>query len=214
MSVRAYIDGFNLYMRAIRYHNIRWVDLSAMVESVCHVEVNHTYYFTARVRAEEDDPSKHVRQDVYIRALRATGHTVVEGVFRRDPKWRKPKGTLNPIRPKPEFVRVWIDQEKGSDVNLAIHLVRDVYEGDVEHAVVVTNDRDQRPAIELSLERGITVTTVNPDRDAESVFQPMSVDYPLLSCLTLRRSDLVRGMMPDRVNGPDGPIKRPLDWEA
>ena len=52
-------------------------------------------------------------------------------------------------------------EEKGSDVNVAAHLLADVFLGQVEGAILISNDSDL--ALPLSLARGfVPVGTVNP----------------------------------------------------
>jgi 6-hydroxy-3-succinoylpyridine 3-monooxygenase len=46
-------------------------------------------------------------------------------------------------------VQVWKLEEKQSDVNLALHLYDDALSGDVDQVVLVTNDTDHTPALEM-----------------------------------------------------------------
>src|SRR5215475_4150066 len=52
-------------------------------------------------------------------------------------------------------------EEKGSDVNVASHLLLDVLQGDVDAAVVISNDSDLRHPVQQARER-VPVGTVNP----------------------------------------------------
>ncbi|HST32516.1 MAG TPA: hypothetical protein VLJ80_03235 [Solirubrobacteraceae bacterium] len=52
-------------------------------------------------------------------------------------------------------------EEKGSDVNVAAHLLPDVLQGDVDAAIVISNDSDLRlPLVEAR--KRVPVGTVNP----------------------------------------------------
>lgn len=67
------------------------------------------------------------------------------------------------------FVRVIKTEEKGSDVNLATHLLADGFRGDYEIAVVVTNDSDLLVPIkvvryDLGLQVGIICPHERPSR--------------------------------------------------
>lgn len=78
MRVNGYVDGFNLYHRALRDgrapdgSTYKWLDLEKLA---AHVLGNPTYvinrirYFTARVRALPSDPQAPLRQQMYLRAL-------------------------------------------------------------------------------------------------------------------------------------------------
>ena len=48
-----------------------------------------------------------------------------------------------------KFVRVVRSEEKGSDVNLATHLISDAYEEAFDVAVLITNDSDLLAPVEL-----------------------------------------------------------------
>lgn len=54
-------------------------------------------------------------------------------------------------------------EEKGSDVNVAAHLLVDVLEGAVEAAVVISNDSDLKLPIQIAREH-ISVGLVNPTK--------------------------------------------------
>ncbi|HST46379.1 hypothetical protein [Jatrophihabitans sp.] len=54
-------------------------------------------------------------------------------------------------------------EEKGSDVNVAVHLVKDVLLADVDAAVVVSNDSDLKVAIELA-RAYVPIGLVNPTK--------------------------------------------------
>ena len=43
---------------------------------------------------------------------------------------------------KPKYVNVMKTEEKGSDVNIAAHLINDGYKGLYQVAILVTNDSD------------------------------------------------------------------------
>ena len=62
-----------------------------------------------------------------------------------------------------ERVEVYNREEKGSDVNLAAHMVRDAYKGEYECAVVISNDSDLKAPIKIVREElGILVGVIVP----------------------------------------------------
>lgn len=48
-------------------------------------------------------------------------------------------------------VNIWKVEEKKSDVSLALHAFKDAILGEIDHAVIVTNDTDIQPALEMSM---------------------------------------------------------------
>jgi uncharacterized LabA/DUF88 family protein len=61
--------------------------------------------------------------------------------------------------------RVWVDktEEKGSDVNLAAHLVRDAFRAAFQVAVLITNDSDlAEPVRIVRQELNLPVGILNP----------------------------------------------------
>jgi uncharacterized LabA/DUF88 family protein len=51
--------------------------------------------------------------------------------------------------PPPIQVEVWKNEEKGSDVNLALHLLNDAWQDAFDCAVVVSNDSDLAEALRM-----------------------------------------------------------------
>ena len=51
--------------------------------------------------------------------------------------------------PPPPTVSVWKNEEKGSDVNLALHLLNDAWQDAYDCAVVVSNDSDLAESLRL-----------------------------------------------------------------
>jgi hypothetical protein len=63
----------------------------------------------------------------------------------------------------PHVAYVWKTEEKGSDVNLGVHLVRDAFRGAFELAAVLTNDTDLVEPIRIvTQELGLPVTLLSP----------------------------------------------------
>ena len=72
MRTSIYIDGFNLYYRAVRGTPYKWLDIKRVCESLLDprhriVSVN---YYTAPVSGKRD-PGQPVRQQTFLRALKA-----------------------------------------------------------------------------------------------------------------------------------------------
>ena len=164
MITNLYIDGFNLYYRALKDTPFRWLDLRKLAETLFPQDsINRVCYFTARLDVRPGNPGQAQRQLIYLRALATLqGFDTYYGVFRSGVK-RRP--LLEPVLGLPDYVLVRDSEEKGSDVNLATRLLVDGFNGEYEQAVVVSNDADfaggdaLRPRHDL----GLRVTLVNPD---------------------------------------------------
>lgn len=71
MRTIVYIDGLNLYYRALKRTAHRWLDIEALSKAVlpsnCKIEAIN--YYTARVSGRVDQTTVQ-RQNVYLRALK------------------------------------------------------------------------------------------------------------------------------------------------
>ena len=105
---------------------------------------------------------------------------------------------------------VELPQEKFTDVAIASHLLRDFYRGACDCALVVSNDSDLRPAVELAVGDGHHVGVFSPmgtvSRDLERV---ASWAKPI------RAELLLQCQMPDevRVPGSSRTLSRPALWK-
>ena len=157
--VIVYVDGFNLYY-GIRGTPHRWLDLRAMSSALLRPtdQLVHVKYFTARVRSTPSDPNAPLRQQVYLRALRTLPDLSIHfGHFLVSEPYMRVKS------PPPNFIQVIKTEEKGSDVNLATHLLTDAFLGSYDVALVVSNDSDLCPPIEMVKNQfGKRVGIVNP----------------------------------------------------
>src|ERR1700732_1433341 len=129
-----YIDGFNLYYRALKPLGHKWMNIAALSEAVLPAsnQITAINYYTPRVSGRVD-PTAPARQHAYLRALGSLPHVAIHyGNFMIGQKW---DGLVQPpqFRPvcalppgaTPHVAYVWKTEEKGSDVNLGVHLVRD-----------------------------------------------------------------------------------------
>ena len=208
-----YVDGFNLYYRAVKGTPYKWLDLLRVCQRLApSFTIKRIRYFTALIQAQSSDPQSPLRQQVYIRALKTISCLSVEyGQFRR----RRKRGLLlTPIHgvSKSQFVDIQIFEEKGTDVNLATHLVADSYEERRDRAFVISNDADLvLPIRFIRDELRIPVTLVNPNRDRTSKtpreLSSAASDVRLLSEKTLRECQFPATMV-----DADGTITKPAAW--
>ena len=216
MKTIVYVDGFNLYYRALRKSNHKWLDLHALCEaalpSFCNItKIN---YYTALVSGVRN-PTAPRDQNSYMRALRTLPNLQIHlGQFQVTNKWMylvqpvelRPVSTTDAI-PNPDFARVVKREEKGSDVNLGVHLVRDAFTGSFEHAAVITDDTDLIEPVRIAVhEARLPITLLTPvDRPAKGL-------EVLATHVRNLRPYLGVSQFPNPVAGPKGPIHKPLGW--
>jgi len=142
-----YVDGFNFYYGEVRGTPWKWLDPVAMFQKVLGPQnkLMKVKYFTARVRPSPSDPSVNVRQDAFLRALQAHCPLVElhYGHFLRH------RISMENANPPPPLVEVWKKEEKGSDVNLALHVLNDAWQDAYNCAVIVSNDSDLAESLRL-----------------------------------------------------------------
>ena len=100
------------------------------------------------------------------------------GGFHPSGPFRDPQGMM-PLAPVPgrpqQYARVIKTEEKGSDVNLATHLLHDAHRGRFEVAVIVSNDSDLLEPIKIVREGlGKKVGVLNPHKRPSRALLPIS----------------------------------------
>lgn len=206
MKTCIYIDGFNLYYRALKRTPYKWLDL----DTLCHLllpkaDIQTINYYTARVTARPHDPDQPTRQNVYLRALKTIPHlSVIEGTFLTKP-------VSLPLESNPaQFATVIKTEEKGSDVNLAAHLINDGHNGKYEQAVVITNDSDLAEPIrivrdELKLPVGILYPSKHVNPQLQRVVTP-NFTKPI------RSGVLKASQFPEQLTDVTGMFHKPPSW--
>jgi len=168
MALRTYVyvDGFNLYYGSLRKTPYRWLDLEQLARHLLPPdkhEILRIKYYTAHVGARPNDPDQPTRQQLYLRALGTL--PLVEIYLGHYLSHVVPMPVANPAPGGPKYVKVIKTEEKGSDVNLATHLVADAFEDRYDAAILVTNDSDLQEPARLVHERlGKIVGILNPHK--------------------------------------------------
>lgn len=209
MITNFYVDGFNLYYRALKDTPFRWLDLRKLAETLFpHDDINRVCYFTARLDPRPGNPSQRQRQQAYLRALATLpGFEAHYGHFRSGVK-RRP--LAEPVAGLPEYVLVRDSEEKGSDVNLATQLLVDGFNGEYEQAAIVSNDADFAGAMRyVRDDLGLRVTLVNPDPRNVS---PRELSGAATYVRRLWKSHLRRSLLPDSLRDENGVITKPDGW--
>ena len=208
MKANVYIDGFNLYY-AIRSTPYKWLDLGKLCKALLSGEghrVNRIRYFTALLHARSD-PGQAQRQQVYLRALETIpGLSIHYGTFLSNTVMM-PLAQAQPGQPA--FARVLRTAEKGSDVNLATHLLVDAYDRDFEVAAVLSNDSDLVEPIRMAREKlGLGVGVLYPPTRT-----PSSELGQVASFRRQIRERVLRvSQFPDTLADSQGVITKPTTW--
>jgi hypothetical protein len=203
-----FVDGFNLYhaldFTAIgpdhyRYRKYKWLDLRRLAAFYLP---NSTYmiadvvFFTTIVTW---DPGKEVRHRNYVRALEHFGVRTVEGFFKRKDARCKKCGQHYHTR-----------EEKRTDVNIAVEMLKLAHLKKYQRAVLISGDTDLIPVFDAlrQLHPEIKISVVIPigktSRDmraaADSVFQ-------------MTELQLSQSLLPQTITLPSGLIlTRPPTW--
>ena len=209
MITNLYVDGFNLYYRALKDTPFRWLDLRKLAEALFPNDtIGKVCYFTALLDSRPGNPAQPQRQQAYLRALATLPDVeVYYGSFRSGVKHRP---LASPVPGLPSHVLVRDSEEKGSDVNLATRLLVDGFSGEYEQAVVVSNDADFAGAMRYVRDGlGLRVTLVNPDARNAS---PRELSNAATYVKRLWKSHLRRSRFPDTLTDDVGTIRKPAGW--
>ena len=221
MRAIAYVDGFNLYYRLLKKRpDLRWLDPHRLVLEFVPAghELARVNYYTARISERPDKPGAAARQAIYLKALATISAVKIhQGSFLTSKPWMAltvpPRARPEPYlwsEPTPKLVRVIKSEEKGSDVNIAAHLVRDAFTNAFDMALVLTNDSDLVEPIRIAVQEagkrvGLLAPVESPNRSLAGVAS---------FCLHVRPGHLLRAQFPEVVEGPDGiRVQRPPKWE-
>ena len=207
IRTNVYIDGFNLYYRALRNTPYRWLDVGRLSQLLLpQHRVNRIRYFTAIVTNRPSDPTQAQRQQAYLRALQTVpdltihyGHLLSK--TKRRPLARQPLTG-------PRTVEVLDTEEKGSDVNLASYMLMDGFDDDYELAVVVSNDSDLELPIRMARTRlGKQIGVFDPSsRRSFELHKAASWYRPL------RKGPLGASLFPDTLADARGRVTKPNGW--
>jgi uncharacterized LabA/DUF88 family protein len=216
----------------------RWLDIRALAAALVGerrdwegAQIAKVVYCTAVVKGA-DNPSGHADQDKYLKALFASGSVDhIEHGFHVSRVKQAPLATPDhkgrpvltlaqwpvmvrdatgaPVQDAVFMVSHASREEKGSDVNVASHLLLDVLQGGVDAAVVVSNDSDLRFPLQQVRQR-VPVGTINPSPShLAGALRGNAVEGAGRHWWRqLTAADLKDHQLPD----PAGGYRRPTEW--
>jgi hypothetical protein len=208
MKTIVYVDGFNLYYGAVKGTPYKWLDIHKLCQLLLPknqpVKIK---YFTALVTARPNDVDQPNRQQIYLRALRTIPNLeIILGHF-LEHEIMMP--IANPIPGGQKYIKVIKTEEKGSDVNIAAHLIHDGHQGSFEVAVVLSNDSDLVEPIKIvRQELKLPVIVLNPI--------PAHPSHELQKNATfmkpIRKKVISVSQFPEQMRDGIGKFRKPPTW--
>lgn len=226
-----YVDGYNLYYGRLRGTCYKWLDIVRLFENVL-VERDQNEalvslkFFTAHALANfaQHGASSVSAQHDYHRALSALYGDRYRPIYGKHTVDRT--GAMLPAFVSGEpfdrhrRVRVWRQEEKQTDVNLALHMFIDAWQDRYDRLVLVSNDSDAEPALKAIREHfphiniGI-IAPIHPVDPARTIGRRPSRSLASAadwSIAHLSDSQLQNAQLPALIPTRKKPIRKPSHW--
>lgn len=228
MKTIVYIDGYNLYFSLLKGTVYKWLDLHKLfsgpilLEQNPEAEVTRIKFFTADTKAKFATHSQDANksQEHYHRALteRYSQLDIIKGYYSME---GRPLIRYKQPPDKTDRVKVWTLEEKQTDVNMALHIYRDVVVMKAcELAVIVSNDTDLEPALQMirtdvgdSVQIGVILPVRPPQPDKKQ--RPPNARLSKLADWTrhhIADAELATAQLPDVVPTRRKAIRKPNYW--
>lgn len=165
---------------------------------------------------KQNRSQKHVRQQVYFRALQTLPNVdLIFGNYvtnpARMPLYDEWKAGIK------KLVCVAKQEEKGTDVNLATHIVRDGFRREFDVAAVLTSDSDlAEPFRIVTQELYLPLILLHPYvADAQGILREPAKKLRVYvgdRIKKIREGLLAASQLPETLVDPHGHITRPYEW--
>ena len=207
MRLCVYVDGFNLYYGCLKDTPYRWLNLFQLCTFLFpRDEIVSIKYFTApiKIRDNDTDHDRPNRQQIYLRALRTISNLeIIEGTFLSHIVQMK-------LAHSNGYATVIKSEEKGTDVNIAAHLMNDARVGVFEKAVIISNDSDLVTPIQMVTQQyNMLVTVISP-------FDRNSIQLKMVASdvKKIRQGVLRASQFPEKLTDNVGEFYIPHKWKA
>lgn len=152
-----YVDGYNWYHAIFKhYPEWKWLNIQSFFEYLLsRDDVVAVKVFSAMVDPHIKDSASRGRQDLYFNVLRTFPKIqLILGAF-------QPREVSCRANCKQRYI---VQEEKKTDVNIAVHMLSDVIDDKVDRICAVTGDSDIQPAVEWIAKRkpNIRITVYVP----------------------------------------------------
>lgn len=129
-----YVDGFNLYYGCLKNSSFKWLDLKKLFSNLLDSshKIEKIKYYTAHISSRKENNDSRLRQKYYLQAITKYipeleiyyGHYLTHEI------------NAKVVNPPHNFIKVYKTEEKGSDVNLALHILNDAWQNEYDCAVI------------------------------------------------------------------------------
>ena len=214
--VNCYVDAFNFHYGVLKGGPYRWLDMAEFLRLTLArqmpgpFQIGSVKVFAALL----DGPDRVGPQTAHFNAMRAAAPNVEiilgQFVFTE---------ALMPDADEPGLMRRVVKiEEKGSDVNLALHMLNDAWEDRYDCAAMVSNDSDLAGALRMVRSRGKRAGIVFPSLPSRSPARRRKLSASLKRFADFRariyEDDLASAQLPSRVVRPDGAVfEKPPAWQ-
>lgn len=197
-----YIDGFNLYfgLKDKGWKRYYWLNLQKLSQKLLKNDQNLvlTKYFTSRVSSP---PDKVKRQGTFIEALETLSNfEIYYGKYQANSFECKRCKNVSQIQ-----------NEKMTDVNIAVEMLSDAYQNKFDTAILISADSDLKAPIQKILE-------LFPAKRIIVAFPPSRFSFELgkiaSASFTIGRKNIADSIFDDEVLKTNGfKLIKPVDWK-
>ena len=224
MQTIIYIDGFNLYYSALTKSAYKWLDIYMLfAEKIIRPvnpesEIVKIKFFTSPILGKySKDRRSPERQTKYHNALNARHPGLIEIIQGYHTLKITSAYHFDQEMYGSDKVKVTVIEEKQTDVSIGVSMYRDAANTDVEQLVLVSNDSDLAPAIEMisidypSLTLGIVLPGLHGKKGRKSGQLQKIANW---TREYLREEELILCQLPDKIQNPKNnkTIKKPIEW--
>jgi len=200
--VIAYVDGFNLYfgLKSRGWSRYYWLNIQLLAQNLLkpNQRLLLTKYFTARIAGP---PDKQRRQSTYIEALETLNDfQIFYGKYQLNPRHCSHCGFQDEV-----------PNEKMTDVNIAVEILKDAYQDKFDVALLISADSDLVPPIK-------TVRELFPNKRVVIASPPGRYSIDLVNSASksfvISRRSIAKSLLPEEIEKEDGYILRcPSSWK-
>jgi 6-hydroxy-3-succinoylpyridine 3-monooxygenase len=232
LRTRVYIDGYNLYYGCLKNTLDKWLDLRALVVRILDnlpyerngERISYEFcapaikYFTAPILSSFARSADSVAcQSQYHAALR--GHLgrdlqIITGYYDARPA-RAHMWVERKAAEESPVVDIWKLEEKQSDVALALHACCDAVRDEIDQVIVLTNDSDFAPAMQMIRQHtSVVLGLIAPVREGKGrsrVNRELNKHAHWIRTHILD-AEFAASHLPPMVRLKSGAIHKPLSW--
>lgn len=227
MKTIIYVDGFNFYYGCLKRTPYKWLDIFKLFSDqilqaqLPKADIVKLKFFTADIKSKFASSGQHAQksQSDYhwaLEILYPKQLKIIKGYYAADkavlPVFKKPPD-------KQDRTEVWKLEEKQTDVNIALHLYRDAIRAEAEQIVIVSNDTDLAPALEMikgdladKIKIGIVIPVPKLAKKTYRLPNQQLSQYADWTRHYILDDELARSQLPNLIPTKKKPILKPSYW--